>query len=460
MEYIEFLRQKQKIKSFAGIEVDVDELNPMLFDWQKQVVKWALSKGRAGLFEDCGLGKTAQQLEWAKQVYKHTGKNVIILAPLAVSMQTVKEGVKFEIDVNICRSQSDVKPGINITNYEMLDKFNPDSFSGVVLDESSILKSYMGKTKQQITDAFKNTPFKLTCTATPAPNNHLEILNQAEFLGVMRASEAVSIWFINDSTQAGNYRLKRHAVKPFWEWVSTWAICMSEPSDIGFSDDGYELPPLNETDVILPIDTVELCNGSFLRDVGTSATAFHKEKRFTADIRARKCAEIVGDMNEQAVVWCDTNYEADLLRKYIPYAAEVRGGDKSEVKERAAIDFIEGKIRVLISKPSMFGYGLNFQNCRYCIFCGRDYSYENYYQAVRRFWRYGQTKPVNVISVWGSTENNILKVINQKKALQDEMKMNMYSGMKQIQKNSIKGIEFKLNLNTPDISIPEWLKGE
>ena len=458
-DYIEFLRQKQKVKSFAGIEVSIGELNPMLFDWQKETVKWALSKGRAGLFEDCGLGKTAQQLEWANQVYKHTDKNVLILAPLAVSMQTVKEGATFGIEVNICRSQADIKPGINITNYEMLDKFNPDRFGGVVLDESSILKSYMGKTKQQIIDAFRNTPFKLTCTATPAPNNHLELLNQAEFLGVMRANEALSIWFINDTTQAGNYRLKRHAVRLFWEWVSTWAICMSKPSDIGFSDDGYELPALNETDVILPVDTVQINEGSFLREIGTSATEFHKEKRFTADARARKCAEIVNDIDEQAVVWCDTNYEADLLKKYIPHAVEVRGSDKSAVKECAAVDFIEGKTRVLISKPSMFGYGLNFQNCRYCIFCGRDYSYENYYQAVRRFWRYGQTKPVNVISVLGSTENNILEVINQKKALQDEMKTNMYSGIKQIQQNSIKGKEFRLNLETPDVSVPEWLKG-
>lgn len=461
MNYIDFLKSKQQRKSFNGIDISVDKLNPMLFDWQKPVVQWALRKGRAALFEDCGLGKTIQQLEWAEQVHKYTGENVLIISPLAVARQTKSEGAKFGKDINVCRSQIDVKAGINITNYEIADKFDPNKFAGVVLDESSILKSYRGKTKMQLLKMWENTPYRLTCTATPSPNNHLELLNQAEFLGVMKSNEALSVWFINDSSCAGNYRLKKHAVKPFWEWVSTWAICMGKPSDIGFSDEGYELPELIEIDEVIQVDTVktDFSDGGFLRDINTSATGYYHEKGLTADSRAKRCADIVQGTNQQVVIWCNTYDEADLLKKYIPDAVEVRGGDSSKKKEQATIDFAEGKIRILISKPSIFGYGMNFQNCNLCIFCGRNYSYEDYYQAVRRFYRFGQKKPVKVISVIGSTELKILEKVGIKKKIHSEMKTHMYSGLKQIQCAEIHGTEFKLNLDMPKIEVPSWLKG-
>lgn len=460
MEYAEFLKSKITKTIDSGFEVNENDLNPMLFDFQKACTKFYLKKGRAAAFEDCGLGKTAQQLNWAYEVQKHTGGDILILAPLAVSKQTQKEGVKFGYDVNICRLQKDVKPGINITNYEMLDNFDPDKFVGVVLDESSILKSYMGATKQKIFNAFKNTPYKLAATATPSPNDHMEILNQAEFLGVMRSSEALAIWFINDTTHSGNYRLKNHAVKGFWQWVSTWAICMSKPSDIGFPDDGFELPKLNEIDVVIPVDIFDLENGHLLRDVDTSATGFHKEKRRTAEDRAKKTAEIVNSTDEQYVVWCYTDYEADLLKQYIPEAIEVRGSHKVDYKEKAAEDFKEGNYRVLISKPRMFGYGLNFQNCRNCVFCGIDYSYESYYQAVRRLWRFGQTKEVNVYRVLGATEKNILQAVNAKAQLQQEMRDNMYKSAKQIQQASITGHEFTLNLKSEPVTLPRWIGGD
>ena len=409
MDYIDFLKSKQVTVMPSGFDVEVSELNSALFDWQKAIVKLALKKGKFALFLDTGLGKTLCQLVWANKVCKHTGGNVLILAPLAVSKQTQKEGEKFGINVNICRSQEDVKNGINITNYEMLEHFDTSKFVGVVLDESSILKSYMGATKISIINAFKDTPYKLSCTATPSPNNQMEILNQAEFLGVMKSHEALAIWFINDTSSSGNYQLKGHAVKSFWEWVSSWAVCISKPSEIGYSDEGYILPKLNEIEVIIPIDeTSEDIDEGFFRKIETNATAFHKEKRITAGQRALKCAEIVNKDDEQYLVWCNTDYEADLLKKYVPTAVEVRGSDKPEHKEQAAIDFVSRNIRVLISKPRIFGYGLNFQNCHNAAFCGLDYSYESYYQSIRRFWRFGQKSEVNAYIVIGSTEQQIL----------------------------------------------------
>jgi superfamily II DNA or RNA helicase len=457
VEYAEFLATKIAKSVLCGFECETSNEN--LFPFQHDIVRWALRKGRAALFLDTGLGKTLCQLSWACEICKHTKGKILVVAPLAVSKQTQREGRKFGIEVNICRKQRDVKDGINITNYEMLEYFKADEFVGVVLDESSILKSYMGATKMLIVKMFENTQYKLTCTATPLPNNHMEILNQAEFLGVMKSHEALAIWFINDTSQSGNYVLKGHAVKPFWEWVSTWAVCISKPSDIGHSDDGYILPPLNEkVEIVKSIKHFQ--NGEFFKELETSATSFHKEKRLSSSDRALKCAEIAKQTNEQYLIWCNTDYEADELKKALPKAVEVRGSQTTEKKEQIAMDFIDGKIRVLISKPKIFGYGLNFQNCRNTIFCGIDYSYESYYQAVRRFWRFGQTKEVNVHLVIGIREKQILTCVRGKAEKQNEMKANMYGSIKEIQNASIKGVNFSLNLNVPKIKIPDWLKTE
>lgn len=459
MTYEEFLKSKQRVIKPTGF--DCEPTNKYLFDFQREVTKWSLKKGKAGLFLDTGLGKTICELSYADEVHKHTNKNVLLVAPLAVSKQTAREAVKFGIDVTLCRSQQDVKRGINITNYEMLSHFDIDSFKGGILDESSILKSYTGTVKQQLVKSFANTQYKLSCTATPSPNNTMELLNQAEFLGVMKSHEALAIWFINDTSQSGNYVLKGHAVKSFWEWVSTWAVCINKPSDIGYSDEGYILPKLNEQTIIVDINELSdnILEDGLFRKIETNATAFHKEKRYTAEKRAIKCAEIVSKSNEQFVIWCTTDYEADLLKKYIPEAVEIRGSHKPEYKEESAMSFIDGDIRILISKPKIFGYGLNFQNCHNTIFCGIDYSYESYYQAVRRFWRFGQKKSVNAYVVIGSTEKQILDVVHKKEKLQEEMKSAMYGSIKEIQNANIRGTEFKLDLEVPKINIPEWLKG-
>ena len=464
MTYTDFLKSKVKKYTPSGFDITPDLVEsryPYLFDWQKYIMPWLIKRGRAALFLDTGLGKTIIQLVWADIVCRHTNGNVLILAPLAVSAQTVREAARFGINVTPCRSQADVKPGINITNYEMLDKFDAAGFVGVILDESSILKSYMGSTKIKIVSAFKDTPYKLNCTATPSPNNQMEILNQAEHLGIMKSHEALAIWFINDTAHSGNYRLKAHAVKSFWEWVSSWAVYISKPSEIGFSDEGYNLPPLNEKEVVIPIDeTSDNIDDGFFRKIDTSATAFHKEKRFTAEARAEKCAEIAAKYpEEQFVIWCYTDYEADLLKKHIPESTEVRGSHKPEYKEQAAMDFISGKIRVLISKPRIFGMGLNFQNCHNTIFCGTDFSYESYYQTVRRFYRFGQKNEVNVYIVIGSTEQRILSAVREKEKLQQEMKMGIKNQIREYQNAELKQRDFRLNLDTPKIELPEWVKG-
>lgn len=462
MNYHDFLKSKVKKYISSGFDITEDYVKnnyPFLFDWQQFIMPWLIKKGKAALFLDTGLGKTILQLVWSDIVCREQNGNVLILAPLAVASQTVREGEKFGISVNYCRCQEDVKDGINITNYEMLSKFDVESFIGVVLDESSILKSYMGATKLEIINSFKSTPYKLNCTATPSPNSQMEILNQAEHLGIMKSHEALAIWFINDTSRSGNYRLKAHAVKSFWEWVSSWAVYITRPSEIGFPDEGYILPPLNEVESVIPIDeTSDDIDEGMFRKIDTSATAYHKEKRFTAEVRARKCAEIVSnDTENQYLIWCYTDYEADLLKKYIPDAAEVRGSHKPEYKEQAAMDFTEGKIRVLISKPKIFGMGLNFQNCHNTIFCGIDFSYESYYQTVRRFYRFGQKNQVNVYIVIGSTEQQILNVIREKEKLQEQMKQGIKAQIRDYQNAELKPKEFKINLETPVIDVPMWL---
>lgn len=461
MTYQEFLDSKFDVAKETGLDIDQSEDNPKLFEWQNDTVRWALKKGRAAIFSDCGLGKTACQLQWASKVSEKTGKPVLILAPLAVAEQTKREGDKFDIPVTVCRTQEDVKNGVNVTNYEMLAHFNPDAFSGVVLDESSILKAYMGKTKRELIRAFKDTKYKLACTATPSPNDQMELLNQAEYLGIMNSNEALAIWFIADQSQMGAYRLKQHAVAHFWDWVATWAVCFQKPSDLSpeYSDEGYDLPELRENDIVIDINEIDdgFANG-FFRDIQTSATGFHKEKKYTLKERCEKCREIAESSDEQTIIWCYTNDEADELKRIMPYATEIRGSDSNDKKKAAAIDFADGKIKVLISKSSIFGYGMNFQNCHRAVFCGMDYSYEGYYQAVRRLYRFGQTKAVDVYRVLGSTEVNILSTIQRKTAMHQKMHGGMLEAMRR--RNEVQKKEHFKKYEHLDqtIYVPDWIR--
>jgi len=420
--YRSFLQAKRVETGTTGIEVSPSELHTKLFPFQRIVVQRALGKGRSAIFADCGLGKTYMQLVWANVVHQRSGGDVLILAPLAVASQTVSEGEKLGIVVHACRSQADVRPGLNITNYEMLSHFNASHFAGVVLDESSILKSYMGKTKRALVEACATTPYRLACTATPAPNNVMEIGNHSEFLGIMPSSEMLMRWFINDTMQSGHYRLKGHATKDFWDWVGSWAISLQKPSDLGYPDEGFSLPELQihhhyiETDI-----TVGQEDGQLFRAPKMSATTLHKEMRLTVADRAQAVADLVNGSNEIWTVWCNTNYEADELVQRIPDAIEVRGSESVAEKEQKLTDFTQGRARVIITKPGIAGYGLNWQHCHHAVFVGLSYSFEDFYQAVRRLYRFGQKQPVEVEIIAAETEASLVVALERK--MQAHMQM-------------------------------------
>lgn len=427
-----------------------------LFDWQRAVIEWACKAGRAAIFADCGMGKTAMQVVWADEVSRHTDGSVLIVAPLAVAPQTVREGASFGVDVEYVRSQRPKPARIEVTNYEMLEHFDATRYQGVVLDESSILKSFMGKTKRAITGMFSKTPYRLACTATPSPNDLMELLNHAEFLGIMRSTEALSEWFIAEQGQSGNYRLKRHAESDFWQWVASWAVALTKPSDMGdgYSDDGFVLPPLEEVDVVVEVDQTEGAEESLFRDISMSATGFQKEKQRTLAARCEKCAEIAGQADGQVVVWCYRNDEADELARLIPDAVEVRGSDSLDDKERAVLDFVDGRTRVLISKPSMFGFGLNLQCCHECVFCGMDYSYEGYYQAIRRFYRFGQESPVKVWRVLGETELNILETVARKADMHKKMTESIAANMRGA---ATRRERFVIGERAREVEVADWM---
>ena len=445
--YHDLLASKLVAAEQSGFDVREDALNRLLRADQRRIVAWAAKRGKSALFADTGTGKTFMQLEWARLVCDYTHGSVLILTPLAVAAQTKREGSKFGIVSNVCESQDDVIQGINIANYEILSKFDTSNFAGVVLDESSILKSYSGTTKKAILEAFSETPYKLACTATPAPNDHMEIGNHAEFLDVMSSSEMLSRWFLNDTMKAGGYRLKGHAVKDFWRWVATWPVSFSLPSDIGFSDEGFILPELELFHHVVSVDQSISSDGLLFRSPDLSATGLHKEMRLTAPARARRVVEIMAQRPDESwLVWCNTDYEGDELRNVIPGLVEVRGSDSRGKKESGIAGFCDGSILSICSKPSMFGFGLNFQHCRNVIFVGLSYSYELFYQAIRRCWRFGQTQKVAVHVVCAETEGPVLATIQRKQKDHERMKAEMILAMRnQTMRELQQGPRLKVN---------------
>lgn len=421
MSYQDFIASKAVRAQRSGFEVGPSTLPPALFDWQRQIVAWALRLGSAGLFEDCGLGKTPQQLAWAQAVYWQTGKDVLILAPLAVNRQTKAEGEKFGVEVHVCRSQEDVKSGVNIANYEMLKAFDPRHFAGVVLDESSILKNFMGKTKRMLMQAFAGTPYRLCCTATPAPNDHMELGNHADFLGIMKSTEMLTRWFINDGGQAGAYRLKGYATRDFWSWVASWAVAMSSPEDLGYPGDGYHLPPLTTVPHVVAADDTDFARGRLVNTDAISATTLHAELRKTADARAEVAANLANASTESWVIWCHTDYEADAIMARIRDAEEVRGSMPLARKERALEEFTAGNIRVLVTKPRIAGWGLNWQHVRNMVTVGPSYSFEAMYQAIRRCWRFGQDREVFHHVVMAPRESSIFNSVQTKEERHNTM---------------------------------------
>jgi DNA modification methylase len=430
-EYDEFLAAKTIAAPAVGFGVLKGTISGRLFPFQRDITRWALQRGRAAIFSECGTGKTPMQLEWGKHVAAETGRPVLILAPLAVAQQTRREGEKFDVPVTVCRTGEDVRPGVNVTNYEMLEKFDPAAFSGVVLDESSILKAFMGSTKRRILSAFERTPYKLACTATPAPNDHLELGNHAEFLGVMPSNEMISRWFINDTMSAGKYRLKGHAEGDFWAWVSSWAVSLTSPADLGYPDAGFVLPPLEFVPHIVDVDLTEDAGGALFRMPVLSATTLHQEGRRTVEERAARVAALVQAPGPW-VVWCNTNYEADALRRVIPEAVEVRGDQKLAEKERLIEEFTLGQHRILITKPSICGFGMNWQHVCQMAFVGLSYSYEQLYQALRRSWRFGQERPVTAHIVMAESEGSVMETIRRKQGEHEKMKLAMNGAMQEM----------------------------
>ncbi len=413
-DYLNFLEKKQKKHIQSGFEVDEKQLNNLMFPFQKFIVKRALKAGKYAIFADCGLGKTLMQLEWANQVNKHTNKPVLILAPLAVVGQTKQEGFKFGINMD----------SIHVNNYEQLENIDFNIYSGIVLDESSILKNYEGSTKKLIIDLFKKTPYKLACTATPSPNDPMELGNHSEFLDVMNRNEMLAMYFVHDGGETAKWRLKGHAVKLFYQFVGSWSIMLNKPQDIGFEMNGYDLPKLNliENQIV----TSKRNNGSLFNDAIISATNFNQELRLTKIERLDEVVKIINSKpDENFIIWIKQNEEGDLLKKLLPEAKEVKGSDTNEWKEKTLLGFANNEFRILITKTKIASFGMNYQNCRNQIFASLDFSFEGLYQAIRRSYRFGQKNEVNIYLITTDTMSNVNEAINKKQKqfeiMQNEM---------------------------------------
>jgi len=418
MKYAEFLQSKQKKLRDVGFEVI--ELNDHLFPFQRDIVHKALKRGKYAIFADCGLGKTFMQLEWALRVAEHENMPVLLLCPLAVGAQTIREAERFGID-----AQKFPNGKVQVLNYDQIEHVDPRKFAGVVLDESSILKNMQGKMRNAIIDKFKDTGYKLACTATPSPNDPVELGNHSEFLDVMKMTEMSAMYFVHDGGNTNKWRLKKHSVENFYQWVGTWASVLRKPSDIGHEDKGYDLPDLNFYETT--IETDERHNGMLFNEVAVSATNFNQELRLTKLDRIEQAVNIVNQSEEPFIIWIRQNEEGELLRKLLPDAVEVKGSDKTEAKEQAFIDFVNGNFRILITKPKIAQFGLNFQHCQNQVFAALDFSFEGLYQAIRRSYRFGQKNEVNIYIITTDTMQNVIETIKRKQDQFEEMNKAMTS---------------------------------
>jgi len=452
MDYQKFLKQKELTIKPAGFDVNNEIINPVLFPFQRDIVRWAVKKGRCAVFLDTGLGKTFIQLEWARII----GKPTLIFAPLSVARQTIREGKKINIDVAYVRSQDELTEGINITNYEMIDNFDSSQVEAIILDESSIIKSISGKIRQKLIHKFRHIPYKLCCTATPAPNDYIELGNHAEFLNVCTMQEMLAMFFINankehtyiigdktiikkGSNKGGQeWRLKHHAEDAFFKWLSNWAIVMTKPSDLGYEDGGFNLPPLNIKTIFVetnykPEDKLFFIGLSGIEDRLQVRTQTIEQK-----LEGLKQISFDG----QLIVWCGLDKESAALKKYFGnIAVEVKGSDSPEDKARSFEDFQDGKYKVLITKPKIGGFGMNFQNANTMVFFGINDSWETYYQAIRREWRFGQKNPVNCYIILSEYEREVLENIKRKDNQAWRLKEKMISLLKDYEKGEIQGID-------------------
>jgi DNA modification methylase len=453
LNYQDFLASKRVIAQTSGLEVSLDDIHDGLFPFQKVLVQWSLRKGRAAIFSDTGTGKTRIQVEWSHLVNILTSKRVLILAPLSVARQTVSEAAKIGVHVHYTRLGDDLVGGINITNYEMLSHFNPDDFGAIVLDESSCLKAIESKTRVKLIEMFQDTPYKLCCTATPAPNDITEIANHAEFLGISTRGKMLSMFFIHDgmSTARDGWRLKGHAHEAFYQWLASWSMSVKKPSDIGdFSDKGYNLPPLHIEPCIVRSDYVPEGQLFFAGLKGIQERT--KARKGTIAERVEETVKLVNSNQEQWIIWCGLNDESATVTKAIPGAIEIVGSDSSDKKIKAIEDFQDGKIRVLVSKPSIFGYGINLQNCSHMVFLGLGDSYELYYQSIRRCYRFGQVNPVHAYIVLSEVEEEIFQNVKRKEEEAQNMSKELIKHVQQFERDEIENNIQKKSMYQEDAS--------
>lgn len=439
MKYQEFLRAKSIAPIVSGLET-VPELNTAMFPHQRDVCAWALRLGRSAAFLGTGMGKTLLEMEWAQQIEKHSQMPVLLLAPLGVAEQIIeKELPKFGFKGRYYRDgESGFDTPLVVTNYDRFERFNPDDFSGVILDESSILKSFDGKTRSGLIDAFKSTPYKLCGTATPAPNDYMELGNHAEFLGVMTATEMLSMFFVHDGGETQKWRLKGHARSEFWKWVCSWAVSMRKPSDIGYSDDGFELPELINHHHIVEVETPS--EGMlFAMPAETLQERIGARKSSQAE-RVEECIKVIAaEPDEQWLVWCNLNSEQDEIARKLESCVSIYGSLSAEEKVARLDKWLSGSVKVLVSKASIFGFGMNFQQCSRMVFVGVNDSWEQYYQAVRRCWRFGQTRDVHVHVIAASTEGNVVENLARKEQEAEKMAEEMAANTQDLTRMNLRG---------------------
>jgi superfamily II DNA or RNA helicase len=429
--YEAFIESKRRRVPPAGVTVDTDDLHRSLFEHQQHITQWALARGRAAIFADTGLGKTAMQLEWAR----HIGSTALILAPLSVARQTVREAARIDQNVRYVRHQDDVTgPGVWITNYQMAEHFDADRFDAVVLDESSILKNFVGKTRTHLIEQWQDTKYRLCCTATPAPNDVTELCNHAEFLGIMPRNEMLAAYFVHDDV---GWRLKGHAADPMYRWMASWAMAIRYPSDLGYSNERYELPPLNIRPEVVHVDIAP--DGQlFATDLG-GIGGRSAVRRETLNARCDRTIQLA-ETGDQWIVWCGLNDEASTIAAALDDAVNVEGSWSPEAKADALEAFQDGDVRVLVTKPAIAGFGMNFQNAHRMAFCGVNDSYEMYYQSIRRCWRFGQTEPVDVHIVVSELEQQIVDNVRRKESEAATMTAHLVHAMRQEQDAKRKAI--------------------
>jgi hypothetical protein len=457
MKYTDFLKTKAIVDLPTGLQT-LPKLNPGMKDFQSDITAWALKRGRSAIFAGTGLGKSFMELEWSRAIAEHTNRPSLILTPLAVAAQFVGEGKKWGVDVNQAKTQADIKPGVNVTNYEKLEHFDLTEIGAIVLDESSILKSFNGKTRTQLIRDCAVIPFRLAASATPAPNDFMELGNHAEFLGVMSYTDMLATFFMHDSSETQTWRLRGHAEQPFWRWMCSWAVTLRNPSDLGYDNTGYDLPPLEQVEhrVDVPYEP-SAASGLLFPMEAQSLSERLGARRQSVSERVAKAAEIT-PTDRPFVWWCNLNAESESLCAAIPDAVEVRGSDSEKDKERKLADFAAGKIRVLVTKPSICGWGLNWQHCHNTGFVGLSDSFEQIYQAIRRFWRFGQTKPVTAHFIAAETEGAVVSNIKRKEQQADHMVASMIEHMRDLNSAEVHGMQRDRATYYPTekMELPTW----